>query len=239
MTIALRGSQNAASAVGVTSLTCNVPTGVVDGDLLIWIIQNNTVNTASTPAGWTLLRTQTGVSQHLGIFYRVAASEPASYTHAALTSGKWAMTILAFSGVDAATPFDVTTPAFSSGTTALSFPAITPVTAGAGIVAVGRVHGTTGVNMVPFSNGNLDTLDGQAGDTGSGVNPSHGYGSKSWSSGAFTAAMTYAGVSVRTLGAAFALRPSLGTTWSDFEADDGATSQDDAVPAISGRLNFS
>lgn len=57
----------------------NVPTGTIDGDLMITACGQASFMVLTPPAGWTLLTVlQPGPS--LAIYYRFASSEPASYT---------------------------------------------------------------------------------------------------------------------------------------------------------------
>ena len=155
-----------------------------------------------------MYQTATGTSQNLSIFYRFASNEPASYTHSTLTSGRWVMSMAGFSGVNS-TPLDVAVPAAVAGTTALTFPAITPVTAGAWTLAIGHVQGATGAVFV-FSAGNNDALVVTNAPNTAAINPSHAVARRAWTSGAFTPTMTYTGTSTRTLGSTGALRPSTG-----------------------------
>lgn len=70
-----------------TNSTINVPTGVVDGDLLVMGFVIN--NQSPILGGWQLL-TRTLDTYRLYIYYRIASSEPISYTitHVnALTNG--------------------------------------------------------------------------------------------------------------------------------------------------------
>src|SRR5690348_7795305 len=70
------GGENEGSG---TSVALTVPSGIVNGNLLIAQLQG--INqTGSMPAqtGWTLAVDVTGTSSHLGIYYRYASSEPAS-----------------------------------------------------------------------------------------------------------------------------------------------------------------
>lgn len=79
------GTQNTITAVAQTSasqttvsptITVNVPSGTANGDLMILIVASSQLNTWTTPSGWTLWFQNNGRA----IFYRTAASEPASYT---------------------------------------------------------------------------------------------------------------------------------------------------------------
>jgi hypothetical protein len=61
-----------------TTITINVPTGTADGDLLIAVLIGTSASAAwTTPSGWTAGIT---LSQGRAVFYKTAASEPASYT---------------------------------------------------------------------------------------------------------------------------------------------------------------
>jgi len=60
-----------------TTITINVPSSVLDDDLMIMQVLGNTVTTYTTPTGWTLWLATTN---NRAIFYRYASSEPASYT---------------------------------------------------------------------------------------------------------------------------------------------------------------
>lgn len=207
MPIAVSGTPTtAAPTAAATSVTINVPSGIANGDLLLWVASGNVATVAPTPAGWNVYQTGTGTAQNLSIFYRFASNEPASYTHSTLTSGKWAFTMAGFSGVDATTPLDVAVPAYVAGTTAVAFPAITPVTSGAWILAVAHVQGATGATFA-FTNGNTDALV-VVNQPASGINASNAIARRAWTTGAFTPTMTYTGTSTRTLGATGALRPA-------------------------------
>lgn len=104
---------NAASTggtAGATSIVVNVPSGVVDGNLLLAVMASaNGLNGWSPPAGWTPLIlanawTNAGTTSNIGdcdarLFYRFASSEPANYTFTVTNSATLAGTILAYSGV--------------------------------------------------------------------------------------------------------------------------------------------
>lgn len=73
--------QNTSSS---TTITINVPTGTVAGDVMVAFLTNASSGTFNTLTGWTLGATATG----RGIFYKIAGhNEPASYTFVASTSG--------------------------------------------------------------------------------------------------------------------------------------------------------
>jgi hypothetical protein len=100
-----------------TDLVLTTPAGVQDDDFLLMVIAascNAFVDISiTTPAGWTLLRTDTTASNDISqvkttqaLFYRVASSEPASYT--VVTDAGSATTLsgimVAYRGVDTSAP---------------------------------------------------------------------------------------------------------------------------------------
>lgn len=208
MAIAHRASTTV-EATGTAAIVNNVPAGTVNGDLLIWRHSNTTATVTATPAGWTLLTSLTATATSMVIWWRIAASEPASYSTGALTAGRSIGIMSAFSGVDNATPFDVATPTPVAGTTAVTCPAITPVTAGAWVLGFGDVNVASGVINTTFSSSNLTAIDAQVTSTQAAATNNVGAtGHFAWSSGAFTPAYTTSNASVRSIGATAALRPA-------------------------------
>lgn len=113
--------------------TCNAPAGVADGDLLLMCVATTSVHTiANTPTGWTSLGTQDGGTDTSGsLFWRVASSEPGSYTFndpgnllSASDTGKIA--IIAYSGVDNASPINQSDKIGRTGVSSVFSPTITP-----------------------------------------------------------------------------------------------------------------
>ena len=117
-TIQQRGSATLGYTAGANLATVliNKPTGVVSGDVLIANIGVRAVlqGLYPTSSGWTLIASTTyeGNNNHRTIsFYKVAGgSEPANYTftiNPPNASAIMAGAIVAFSGVDTSTVFDV------------------------------------------------------------------------------------------------------------------------------------
>lgn len=113
MAIGRRGTPTSAfDTAGTTNhAAVSVPSGVVDGDLLIMVIAaDNATITGPGPTitlnGWTSLDRQVfGTYTTFQIFYRVASSEPASYGYTTDVSGKSIAMMEAYSGVDTSSPF--------------------------------------------------------------------------------------------------------------------------------------
>lgn len=61
--------------------TASVPSGTVDGDVMLAFTSNNNTSTEplTAPSGWTLLDEQNSTNVEMECWYRVASSEPASY----------------------------------------------------------------------------------------------------------------------------------------------------------------
>src|SRR5690242_15100527 len=106
MAIALRAAQGSNNGTGGGTITMTVPTGVQNGDAMVMIVADNAGAsvTWTDPSGWTVLQKKgtAGVGS-TATWWRLASSEPASYTVTA-TSGKMAGVIIALSGADSAAP---------------------------------------------------------------------------------------------------------------------------------------
>jgi hypothetical protein len=113
------------------SITINRPTGTAKGDVLIAVIAVRPQSvTITAPSGWTLVNRQnnaSGSANALAVYSRVAGSaEPASYTWSFSANTGNAGGILAFSGVDNATPIDVNAgTTITATTTSFTAPGVT------------------------------------------------------------------------------------------------------------------
>lgn len=110
------------------TVTVNVPASTADDDIMLLVI---TTNNTADPAGlsaWTVALDDVVVrtGEHAHVYWRRAASEPASYTFTC-ASATMSVAITSFRGVDLFTPFDVAAAAGSvvtSGTT-ITAPGVT------------------------------------------------------------------------------------------------------------------
>lgn len=108
MAIAFRSIASATFAG--SPVVINVPAGVVNGDLLIMTVSDyssGAVAQTTTPSGWTFIRYAAASNNSLSqtTFWRIASSEPASYSVA--TGGSPLSTfgaIAAYTGVQSGTP---------------------------------------------------------------------------------------------------------------------------------------
>jgi hypothetical protein len=73
---------NVSSLATPYNFTLNVPSGTADGDIMFTLVcWYNSVTIDSVPGGWTLVGQQTGATtDRCALYYKIAASEPASYT---------------------------------------------------------------------------------------------------------------------------------------------------------------
>lgn len=127
MALAFRSSTTAfsAAAAGASALGINVPAGVVDNDLLLawFVFPGGALNTITPPAGWSLLcRGNASTSIAGALYYRIASSEPASYTWSGSQDGGIAGIMLAYSGPNTTGPFSVNSAQtyIGAGTTSLN-----------------------------------------------------------------------------------------------------------------------
>lgn len=102
---------HAALAASAAEITCNVPAGVQNGELLVAFV-GALASAASpdidTPAGWNLIRHDTIGNQHARSFWRIASSEPASYTFTfTATANQATAEIHRILGANAGTPVNV------------------------------------------------------------------------------------------------------------------------------------
>lgn len=125
-----------ASNAAAVNYTVNVPAGTVNGELLIAVNASDwdTLANEGVPAGFTALTTSSydgGTNAvHIALGYRIASSEPASYTFAGGGGADSAGALLRITGHDSTpTIAQVAAGALTAGSGAVSAPTITPNTA--------------------------------------------------------------------------------------------------------------
>lgn len=129
-----------------TTVVVNKPSGVVDNDLLIAVIGHDTNTTPSVtpPAGWTAIRNDVDSGTNGGIwsYYKVAASEGASYTFTAGSSGRLVGHILQITGFDATTPIDASNGQVNSAATSVVAPSVTTLVDNTLLLFLGAINAT-------------------------------------------------------------------------------------------------
>lgn len=125
MAIAFVNAQTAQLNAANTTLACNTPSGIADGNLMVTILELNAAVTVTPPGGWTHATgfAVTSGTNVLDAYYRVASSEPASYTWS-FGSAKCNIACLGYSGTPASSPVDVSNAASTTSPSA-STPTIT------------------------------------------------------------------------------------------------------------------
>jgi hypothetical protein len=155
--IALRGTATTSVSTNA-SVTVNRPTGVVAGDIMFANVANfiNATQTSASCTGWTVIAGTDMSRGRATLLYKIAgASEPASYTFT-VTTGSSAATgaIVAFSGVNTASPFDVTAPTSwttNATQTISSITGLTTANANAAIVLFGSCTRMTSTSNSNFT----------------------------------------------------------------------------------------
>src|SRR5581483_6207458 len=144
--IAFRSSASAQNGVA-SSLVLPVPAGVAAGNVLLAVVDVASSNTVSTPAGWTLVRSDVttasgGVTGQWAYYHVAGGSEPASYTWQLGGKVGAAGAILAYSGADTTNPIDAAAgQAGSTKSTAITAPSVTTTVAGDMLVGLFGIHG--------------------------------------------------------------------------------------------------
>ncbi|MES2504509.1 MAG: hypothetical protein V4534_06485 [Myxococcota bacterium] len=137
------------TSTGTTSLVVNVPTGTQNGDTMLAAVTARTnAVTFTTPAGWTLVLTQTQTSANTGVIriYRKTASgsEPASYTFTLNSNQDVVAGILTFRNANATNPIDASASAATASATAQAAPTVTTTVTDTMIVTFHGINrGTT------------------------------------------------------------------------------------------------
>lgn len=99
-----------------STVPVDVPAGVADGDLLVAVTHANLNYAPQALSGWTLAYSDSTSAPGIGIYTRVAASEPSSYSFAFSTSTGIRGSIIAFKGASSLP--NIGAVGRSSGTTA-------------------------------------------------------------------------------------------------------------------------
>lgn len=192
-TIAIRGGASNYTTGNSTnsSMTINKPSGVLTGDVMIVNIVKYGSNTTPSLSGWTLIDgSELGGStiRYGAIMYRIVdGTEGVSFTFALGTNSYAAGSIIAFSGVDVSgsNPFDVAPGSISTGTSqTLTITSITTNNSDAAVIMFGM----------------------------NSSNPARSFSSWSTTSPTLSEVYDYTGATYETVGAAWALKATAGTT---------------------------
>jgi hypothetical protein len=165
-------SANANVATAATTINVPVPTYTV-GDLLLaflCIAQNTSTNDfSSVPGGWTLidnLQVFNPGTSRVGIWWRIAASEPGTYQWGTAATDNWAAVMASYSGVDSVAPINQHSALSSPGNESTGVTnSITPTVDGCLIVGAFGEDGLGAGGVGTWSAASGETLRDQAIDT--------------------------------------------------------------------------
>lgn len=142
-TVAFRASSTADTGpLPATTLDIPKPSGVAEGDVMLLHVTIAGTASATTPAGWTLVRDNNNASVVRAVIYsKVAgASEPGSYTVTFSVPTVAAGGIGAYSGVDTASAVEASSSAVATDATSVSVPSVS-ATAGGRLVGLFALKG--------------------------------------------------------------------------------------------------
>jgi hypothetical protein len=132
--------------VGSSSFVVPRPVGVEAGDVLVgWVATDSTHVVVSVPAGWVQVGStqDDGSDSSVSVFWRVVQpSDPASWSGLFGSSEAGVVGVVAYRGVDQASPVDVVAQGRSGSGVVSSTPSVTP--SGSGRVVLGLFGGDPG-----------------------------------------------------------------------------------------------
>lgn len=237
--VAYRSSAATCNATANTSVS--VPGGTVNGDVMILLINSKDNAVQATPSGWTRIGSQLNNTTSLttNIFYRVANSEPASYSPVT-TAVSHCLTISSFSGVSNLAPVNTSSQRANSSSLTITADAVTPSIANSELIFISGygddvTHASySGTNPTFSERFDAGTIDG----TDSAVALASGIKTDTTSSGSRTA--TASGTAAVNNGFLVALTPAVNVNISGIcKQTDGTTDCSDTGTikiAINGAL---
>lgn len=202
--------QSAAQANGSsTTPTFSKPATLNNGDVLVVSFGvRASSNVSAVPSGWTLVDQNVAqVAARAWAYYKVitdAASEPASYAWTLDLTGAWAGGIVRYSGVDNATPLDVTAANASGNSLGPAVGGITTVTAAAMIAAFVVIDATTSTTIVLN-----DSFVAEVWDTTTGIHNEYDDGAQAVAGDTTPVDWTLSPAARQWAAILFALRPTL------------------------------
>lgn len=143
MAVAFVNIASANTGAAGTSLACNVPGSTANGDVMIAALSCYDNPGTITFTGWTFIRsdTQATPGTRCYLYYRVASSEPASYTPSWTNSVEVVLTIATYSGVNTTSPIEAHTGRGQTSTVSVT---ANGVSSGKGSKALVTVHSIRG-----------------------------------------------------------------------------------------------
>jgi hypothetical protein len=143
--------------VATTSLIGTLPAGTVNGDALYACIF--TASTSSNPgitgvpAGWTLLDTTTVTNGRMSVYWKVAASEPSTWTWTAGGNSNGVIQVVAVMNPgNPTTPTDVSALQVNTAGLAIVAPSITPTSVNSLVLGFFGARATAVTSLTPDAN---------------------------------------------------------------------------------------
>ena len=167
--IAFRAASSGNNAGGANSLSISMPTGVVEGDVMIAVIsvRGGTGTAISTvPTGWAMINSNNSTTDiKSAMYYKIAiTSEAGPYVWGWGSSLKASGVLSAYSGVDNSAPIMTHSNQVNTSGTSMTAPSVVTTADGAWIIAAySTATGTT------VSAGSSMDLRGQSASTGAGA----------------------------------------------------------------------
>lgn len=130
------------------SAACSKPTNTADNDIMFAVVMRNVAAAPTTvPAGWTELGNHTNGVYQQRLYWKLAASEGASYTWAWAAAASTAITIATYrGGFDTSSPIDVVSNTeYVVSSTADRAATMNVTSANSTLVYVGTVYRTTAI----------------------------------------------------------------------------------------------
>jgi hypothetical protein len=209
--ITLVGSSTSVTGGGggatATSLSVNVPAGIVAGDVMLAqvSVRGGSGTTISAPSGWTqIVVDNSGTALQQGLYYKVAGTEPVSYSWGFSSSQRASAGIIAYRGVDSLAPINAFSTSNAGSGTMVTAQAVTTTVSNAQIVGFYST-GTVSSFTPPAGMTELYDVKGAAGPNGVTIEAADAVQPTAGSSGSKTAT---AANSAENIGQLLALKPA-------------------------------
>lgn len=147
MTVAFVNDADVTNGTAGTSIVVSRPTGTTDGHVLVAFVAMTNLATVTPPAGWNLIGSQdASTNTRIAAYYKVASSEPTSWTWTLGSAQRNWGWVGAYSGVKTSAPIHDSqgTSDTTAGTAFALSPSVEITSGGAGVSAVSAVRTASG-----------------------------------------------------------------------------------------------
>lgn len=241
-----------ADTAAATSLECSVPTGTSNGDILFMtiVVSNSSTVTLSGLSAWTSLGNyNTSGTDKYYLYYRIASSEPASYTITIDKESKYGLCMSCFTSgnFDGSDPIDVVSnTGYRSSDNYCRAAAMTVSAANSPLVFFGLVSTTSGRTFTKPSNIGADAWTENEDRTNLSSDISNEICSMIWTGSGSTGDMTATLSNTSSTKHAFAvaLNPASAGTAKAYSGGGGISLDSNVLkargknPSVSGAFSF-